>query len=726
MSKLNFTVGSKARANDLKTIIAGIQQGNVSRAIASANNSTTSPFESLIGAESMTPGLSKLNDNMGFNQRNAVESFLSSDDQFTSRAEQLRDMVKHGGMESFSMQLDQGSVARQKAASIQLNARSNRQWDGAEALFPTVVVPYEQEALILPIDIAGVGAYNSSGNVNEAWEDLRPIASILADASFSTGDDLKLVPVLPASSTAEGYDAFVSSADWTPWDVTYDDGDLLGRQGHQTNYLAIKKINNIMNLCRAPGAPAFEQNDEIEASSLNIRSILLKMKTKDGEGFVTLDTSSMSGTAARPSTSQTSDEKRQITFPATVNVTSLKDKNGNSTDMFKSLTDAGLKVYLQFEIQASFHRSTRTWSPSISPVSIAYVVTSTGDRLTVGSSKVPSTLASLISAQSLEASIHGILLSLQHANTNRSRYGMTVVYANVNKTYAIAKRQPISIKYPMGDADNNAVVLDKLVSQMDTMVCRNMSHDAFKEANAHFDYLYDNNGAKVVNINDDSASILPGQHFLNTTAIKSDFKLSDEVSTLDSKDALENIRSVLVNKITDIITALRVNSNVAALKELDGRDEEYVVVAHSSLAPFLMISGDVRTFGTNVKFSVVETNISTEKGKIWVVPKSQTKDGEIDVFGGMGICVAKELVVIEGTVNQSDRQYRMLITAPSYQHHALGCVAGRAKITDIESLLGDTGLVSVINRHLVNVNGTVGTTTSESTTKEVGVDVNNG
>lgn len=717
MNHSKFTVGINKGASDLKAIISGISQGNVSH--------SNGDFGALIGAESMTPSLSALNSSMGFNQKNAVESFLESDDKFVSRANSLKDMISRGGMESFSMQLDQGNVARQKAASIQLNARSNRQWDAAERLFPTVVVPYDQETLELPIDIAGVGSYSTGANPNEAFENLRPIASVLADSSFSAGDDLKLVPVLPASASTAGFDAFVSADDWTPWDVTYDDGDLMGRQTHKTSYLAIKKINNLLSLCRAPGAPAPYMDDEIEASSINVRSILLKVKTKDGEGFVTLDTSTMSGRACRPSTGQTSDEKRQLTFPVVVEVSSLKDKNGATTDLFKSLTDTGLKVYAQFELQANYQRSTRTWSPSISPVSLAYVVTSTGERLTVGSSKVPETLASLITAQALEASVHGIILGLQHANTNRSRYGMTVVYASVVKSYSIAKRQPISIKYPMSDEDNNAVVLDKLVRQMDTMVCRNMSHDAFKTANAHFDYLYDNNGAKIVNINDDSASILPGQHFLKTTAVSSKFELATEVSTLDSKDAMANIQAVLVNKITDVITALRVNSNVSALKEIDGREEEYVVVAHASLAPFLITTGDYRTFGSNIKYDIVETNIDSEVGKFWVVPKSQTKDGDIDIFGGMGICVAKELLVIEGTVNQADRQYRMLITAPAYQHHALTCVAGRAEITDIADLLGDKGLISTVNKHLVSNSGTVATTTATTGTQEVDVNVPN-
>ncbi|QDB70284.1 hypothetical protein CF8_0116 [Aeromonas phage CF8] len=636
----------------------------------------------------------------------AVESV--KDAKFGQRAQALGDFMKASGMESFSQQMDAGSLARQKAATIDLNTRSNRQWEGPEALYPTVIIPYAQETMLLPVDVAGVGAYNMSGNVNESFEDLRPIAAVLADSKFNPGDDLKLVPVYPADAANPNNEAFVDPSWWTPWDHSYGDNDLLGREAHKTNYLAIRKANNLMSLCQAPGAERFEQNDEIESNSIALDSILFSFKTKDQTttGYFALDTSTMSGRSMRPSNGLTSDEKRQIQFPVNgIDVANFKDKLGASTGAFKSLTDAGLKVYLQFEFSATYHRSTRAWAPAVGPVSIAYVMKD-GVKMVPGTPSMPADIAALVKAQVVEAEIVGILASLNHNNVNRSRYGTVVVYASSVKPYGVNKRNPISVKYPMQDDDNNADVLAMLVKQMDVMVTRNMSHDAFKAAGQHFARLYDNNGSKIVNINDDSASIMPGQHFLTTTAVDSKINLVKEVSTLDSKDTRDNIEAALVNKIYDIITALRVNSNIAALKELDGRKEEYVIVAHASLAPFLMTTGDYRTFGENVKFKVVETNIDSEIGRMWVVPASQTTDTEIDIFGGMGVCVAKELLVIEGQVAQADRQYRMVISQPSYAHHSLCPVAGRLVVEDMDLLLGDEGLITSVNKHLIAGNFT--------------------
>lgn len=625
------------------------------------------------------------------------------DANFNKRAKALGDFMKASGMESFSQSMEAGEVQRQKAATVELNARSNRQWAAGEALYPSVVIPYDQDTVTLPVDIAGVGAYNLSGNVNESFEDLRPIAAVLSDSKFNQGDDLKLVPVFPDDAANPNNEAFVDPAIWPARDYSYGSNDLLGREAHKTNYLAIRKANNLMSLCQAPGAPRFEQNDEIETSSIALNSILFSMKSKDQAtvNYYALDTRTMSGRAMRPSNGTTSDEKRQLNFPINgLDIANFKDKLGVATTAFTSLTAAGLKVYLQFEFTATYHRSTRAWAPTVGPVSIAYVMKD-GVKMVPDTPSMPADIQALVKAQVLEAEIVGVEVDLNHNNVNRSRYGTTVVMANTLKPYSVHKRNPISVRYPMLDDDNSADVLAMLVKQMDVMITRNMTHDTFKAARRHFQNLYDNNGARIVNINDDSASVLPGQHFMTTTAVKTTINLIDEVSTLDSKDTRDNIEAALVNKIYDIITALRVRSNISALKELDQREEEYVVVAHACLAPFLMTTGDYRTFGENIKFKVVETNIDSEIGVMWVVPKSHTVDREIDIFGGMGVCLTKELLVIEGQVAAADRQYRMVISQPSYAHIDLCPVAGQMVVEDMDKLLGDEGLIAAVNKHLI-------------------------
>lgn len=675
--------------------------------------------DQLTGAESLTTLLGAENFSLGqsatFNHTQTA-SVLSSargaldHETFAARIKRESELVqKVSGMESFSAQLDEGSIARQKAVTVELNGEANKQFDAAEAMYPTIKIGSGDQMIVLPIDIAGVGNYNIGGTVNDAYEDMRPIASTLTDSKFNMGDELKLVPVFVDNETDPGYKKFVSKTDWEARTETYDADDLLNRGSHKTNFLKPTKFDNLLNLCNAPGAEKFQQSDEIEATSIRVKRVLLKLKTKDGEGIFALDTINYPGNAMRVGGSLNAKSERQLILK-TVNTKAnqLKDKDGK--DASALFTSLGKNVpSLAWELNLVYHRDTRGLTATVSPeILIQYVTDENGARLVAGASKTPAEVNALINAQNLEGTILGFELEMNHNNVDWSRYGQTIVYASTEKQYNVRSRTPIHVRYPMSDDDNNAEILAKCVKSMALMISRNMTHDAFKSAIRHFDFLMENNNKKVVPINDVSNDVLPAQYFFTTCAKDAKLKLKDAVSTLDTKDALGNIQASLVNKITDVITDIRVRSGFAGIKEVDtGRAEEYTIVAHAAMAPFLITMGDVRTFGNNVKFKVIETNVDTEMDRFWVFPTSQTKDGNIDAFGGFGICVARELLVIEGDVRTERRQFRMLITQPSYQHHSVGCIAARVTIEDFQEMMAEGGVLSSVTRHLVNVTGTL-------------------
>ena len=697
----NTSRGESARIQSLiSTIVSGTVTPNSLTGVESLN--------SVFGSESF--GLSNTL-NLSHAQSNAVVGAARAamdNSKFLSRAKDRAELIKAAGFESFSLQLDEGRVAEQKAATIELNAEANRQFPAAEAMYPTVQIGYEDTMLELPVDVAGVGAYNINGNGFDAYEEFRPIVSTLTDETYNPGDDLKVVPVFVNDKKDKAYTFFVDPALWPARNETYDSSDLLNRESHLTNFLRPVKIDNIMNICRAPGSAAWQQDDEIESGSIRVQRVLFKIKTVDGEGVFALDVSKYAGNAMRTGGSLNAKSERQLILKTVLTEPSklIAQDGSDATALFESL---GANVpSLQWEIQLTYHRDTRTLTPTVSQeVSIHHVTDENGNRLVANSTRTPDEVNDLIIDQAVEASILGYELAMNHNNRNWSRYGQTVVYSSTNKQYYVRERTPMYVRYPMADDVTNSDVLSKCVKSMGLMISRNMTFDAFKEANEHIDFLMANNNKKVVNINEVSSDVLPGQFYFNTTARDDSLNLKDSVSTLDTKDALTNIQACLVNKITDVITDIRVRSGFSAIKEVDSREEEYTIVAHAALAPFLITTGDVRTFGQNVKFKVIETNVPTEIGTFWIFPTSNTKEGTIDAFGGMGFCVSRELLVIEGDVRMSERQYRMMITQPAYQHHSTGCIAGRVKIEDIAELMAGGGVLTAINKHLVQVNGSL-------------------
>lgn len=705
MNKTGYSFNtSRGESSRIDSLIATIVKGGVTPSSLTGVESLSSVF----GAENFSLGESN---KMTYGQRQATLSATKAvfdSNKFLARAKDRAELIKSAGFESFSLQLDEGSVAEQKAATIELNAEANRQFPAAEAMYPTVQIGYEDVMLELPVDVAGVGTYNINGNGFDAYEEFRPIVSTLTDETYNPGDDLKVVPVFVNDKKDKAYTFFVDPALWPADTEHYDSSDLLNRESHLTNFLRPVKIDNIMNICQAPGAAKWQQDDEIESGSIRVKRVLFKVKTKDGEGVFALDTSKFAGNAMRTGASLNSKSERQLILKTVLTEPkALTDKSGkDATSLFASL---GNNVpALQWQIQLTYNRDTRGINPTVSQeVSIHHVTDPKGNRLVANSSKTSDEVNELIANQAVEATIVGYELAFNHNNRNWSRYGQTVVYSSTNKQYYVRERTPLYVKYPMADDVTNSDVLSKCVKSMGLMISRNMTFDAFKEANEHIDYLMANNNKKIVNINEVSNDVLPGQFYFNTTARDDKFNLSKTVSTLDTKDALGNIQAALVNKITDVITDIRVRSGFSAIKEVDGREEEYTIVAHAALAPFLITTGDVRTFGQNVKFKVIETNIPTEVGTFWIFPTSTTKDGTIDAFGGLGFCVSRELLVIEGDVRMSERQFRMMITQPAYQHHSTGVIAGRVVIEDIADLMAGGGVLTSINKLLVEVSGKI-------------------
>ena len=706
MNKSGYAFNTTHTKNRIQALVEVITKGEItSQAIVGAES-----LSSIFGAENFS--LANSSDAMSFGQKkNTVSSAraMLENGTFTNRAKNLESQIKVvSGLEAFSLTLSEGSVAQQKAATIELNAESNCQFPGAEAMYPTVQIGYGETMLELPIDVAGVGTYNISGNGFDAYEEFRPIVSTLTDHTYDPGDDLKMVPVFVDDKNDSSYKFFVPPAQWPARTEQYDSGDLLNRGSHLTNFLRPIKIDNLMNICRAPGSVAFQQDDEIESGSIRIQRVLFKIKTKDGEGIFALDTSKFAGNAMRNGASLNSVSERQLILK-TINTDPklLTDKDGkDASSLFTSLGE--LKAGLQWQVTLTYNRDTRGITPTVSQeVSIHHVVDTKGNRLVAGSSKTDPATNTLINTQAVEASILGYELAFNHNNRNWSRYGQTIIYTSTNKQYYVRERTPLYVKFPMADDFTNSEVVAKCVKSMGMMISRNMTFDAFKQANEHIDYLMANNNKKIVNVNEVSNDVLPGQFYFNTTGRDDAMSLQDVVSTLDTKDALTNVQAALVNKITDVITDIRVRSGFSAIKEIDNRDEEYTIVAHAALAPFLITTGDVRTFGNNVKFKVIQTNVDTEIGNFWIFPSSQTKDGSIDAFGGFGFCVARELLVIEGDVRSSERQFRMLITQPAWQHHNTGVIGGRVRITDIQELLEGGGVLTSINKLLVKVSGEI-------------------
>ena len=108
--------------------------------------------------------------------------------------------------------------------------------------------------------------------------------------------------------------------------------------------------------------------------------------------------------------------------------------------------------------------------------------------------------------------------------------------------------------------------------------------------------------------------------------------------------------------------------------------------------------GDARSNGGDEDaFIPIATNYKEHVGRIWLVPKSNTSQNSIDIFGGLGVCLTKENIVTSGAITRNDRDFMVMISLPTYGHHNIGCMVGELLIEDAENALTEIGLIRGIN-----------------------------
>lgn len=688
------------------------------------NNAVRSDdLASLVGAESLS-----LNNNyaaLSNKPETSLDRRLYSEvvgrclegDKFKQDAErEIKALGEYYGAEAFSNTLSVGDIARSKAATVELATSNDKQLPAAELAYPTVKVPYNMDVFSLPIEVPGIGTFRQGNNSNDSFEQMRPIATTLTDSSFTTGDDLVLIPVYnddPSDDANVNADKFVDSAKWTPWDHVYETDDVLGRRNHLTNFIKVGRIPNIMSTMAGPGMKNWSEEDELDEGATAVKSLMIELKTSAGNGVFRFALADSSGNTLRPNADLNSKDSRSINWGSRrVEITELFDqqkKNEAALALFKPLTDKGLRVFLDVQLDVKYSRNTREWVSSVSPIAIHHVVNEQGVKMAPGASNTPKEITALIRGLKLEGTVGGLEVNSQHANTNWSRQGMTIRFGTAKRDFNITRRTPLAFHYTHDEKDTNQTYLKKAIDKVSFINKRNKTHDAFRALHAHFEKLLPLNGQTNMDINDDSNNIMPGMYFLNVTAIRTEIDFLNSVLVRESTNVLEGVRAVLQNKLQDIITAIQVRSNVAAMKEIDGRKEEYVILLHTAFAPYIMEAGDFRTFGDKerIDFKVETTNVDTMLDKIYVFPKSETSDNYIDVFGGVGFLLEKEMTVIDCPVHNRTEQLRQVVSLPQYTHHSTGVIMAQINLKNAAELLSGEGILSNITKYMVKVSGSV-------------------
>ena len=617
------------------------------------------------------------------------------------------EMQSVAGTEGFSLINKTGDMEVKQAPSIALNALSHRQTDAGEAFYKTVTIPYTCEQIKYQVRSAGLGHYVYGASAYERASELTPITAILRDSDFFLEDSLKLQPVFPEDGGV-GTEFFVPAADWTPWEVKYDQSDVLHRGDHKTNFLSLPaNIPNLLALSQTPGQVDFDITDEIEANSIKLTDILVKFTigADATKTVVRLHTADMSNTSVGPSNQVQSSDQRQLPFVARhLRAEQFLEKTGGlkgttPTTALDALKADGAVPYFDLQLTITFDRQTNQTTAMPGLVTLSKIEKD-------GVTYLPNTQDATIKA--LFGLFKGGLMLGAHLdfntnNLNNTNFGYRVETYNAEKQMGVRKWTPISIKYPIDERDVNQEALNFAVENMAVIINNEMSASSVTAAKKHMDALDRINGAPIVG-NNQGSNVLAAQHFIQPSLVKRVTTIKELTSSQNSQDTMANVAAGILNVISEIVAALTSNSGLAAIQEYNGEKEQiWDVIVHQNLYRYMFRNGDSRSLGHGHKANFIPCNFDSVKGEIFIVPSTKTSGDSIDPMGGVGVTLSKEDIVVQAKMTRDNKDFGLLMTCPSFQQHSLNVIMGYLKLTDADAAMTNAGLIHTLQAQKVEL-----------------------
>jgi len=298
---------------------------------------------------------------------------------------------------------------------------------------------------------------------------------------------------------------------------------------------------------------------------------------------------------------------------------------------------------------------------------------------------IAATIGAAAAAGNFVMTPRGLMPHMRRTNTNLRNTGV-IVDNNMPVLYrfAVTLSSPITSLTPIGGS--NLVTLDTLGTAAQIR-----------------------NGGNAVNALLNAQSILKaggpipaqnpmmGSEFVVPTYVERTLNVTDMVQSLNSKDALENVRGHFTATLTLMNNQMLVQSRyLAALKALNfGADDfETIVVTDPKIAPHLMVSGDPRSLGNMNNYKITVSNNAKLLDKVFMSfrLKNRTEDLHPLNFGAM---LMTPSLTFEAPITQNNRVANNVITIPrvnSYVFLPIMAVLNvqnlNALYTSAESILG--------------------------------------
>ena len=316
----------------------------------------------------------------------------------------------------------------------------------------------------------------------------------------------------------------------------------------------------------------------------------------------------------------------QTHAPVVTKTTTAVD--GTTIPSLAALGD-GDHVMLALDITGNVSLSKGTLNISASEVAVHDVLDKNGNAIKTDSG----TALELVKAFAT-AEVIGVDLDARFTNKNRRQRGQIMQTRTLKLRHAIPMGAPISNISSTMDETNDSAIVGGLTAATNVRNSNNAVTTLLNYA-ANLRQVTSLSSSRRVNPEEIEGIMAVN---MNPTYRYAKVDLRDSTDTIRGKDRMDDISATLLNTIrSEVFPAVRDSNIIPAFQVMTGNPDErplLIIATDNEICNYLMISGDVRTMGANLKYEIVSTQNKLMDGKIiCVLTRENPTEGDVLNFG---------------------------------------------------------------------------------------------
>lgn len=568
--------------------------------------------------------------------------------------------------------------------SATYNLLSARQDDFGETLYPTVVIPPENYGYMVSINLAYIQD-DIRRNITGALDNFnrRNLAHALIDSTILADEQTRAYPVYRASGAYANTEYFLDAVGTTTVQV--------GTETVPTKPLLCNKEVNLIGISQTDGllsAGVFDVSDTLDSSVL-LTKIFVKVTVGATTEYFAFPTDKLPGAYFNGAV-QGNYQKMTLAFEtAALKFTSTtKTVSGAASTLLAPLTDRVVRA--KTDVYGRLILGDGVCNVTGSSVGVAKITGTSGEIVTDTN----------INAVFANATVVGYELQVYRTNSNRRQRGQIVDNQIVNMLYTIPLRTPVSSLRPVGasDADDAAKVSNLInATHVRTSNAAVTALLNLEETLSTFANEADAIGQSPLILGAASYLIKP------TYVPMGNYDVSAQIDSLKTSDRIQDLQTLLINKIRDTASRMAVSSGyLAALRvTYNGAPPKITVIIATDpiIERYLQLQGDNRITGDQFDYKIISTLDSRMTGKLFVCFGLQDamSSGTPNWLHHGNMAWRPELALVMPMVRNGANVTEMTVQ-PAFRHINNLPIMGSCRITGIESIVA--GKVT-INTHSI-------------------------